>query len=269
MSDAALWLYHRLPAPARSAAASLRGYYLRRWRYGPETDRLIAEALERDHWTAAQWDRAREERLVYVLQRAATRVPYYRALWQARHRNAPAFGIAVNLSARQFMLGRLETTVTEALAASGLDPSTLSLEITESVLLEDPRAVGTTIASLAGLGVRFVLDDFGTGYSSLAYLSELPIHGLKVDRSFVAALGLDERSTAITTAVVMMAQALSVEVTAEGVQSEGQSNLLRALGCTLAQGFLFHRPLRADEVSVLLDQAAGPARRRPVAAQAA
>jgi len=86
MSDAALWLYHRLPAPARSAAASLRGYYLRRWRYGPETDRLIAEALDRDHWTTTQWDRAREERLVYVLQRAATRVPYYRALWQARRR---------------------------------------------------------------------------------------------------------------------------------------------------------------------------------------
>src|SRR5256884_8278497 len=86
MSDAALWLYHRLPAPARSAVASLRGYYLRRWRYGPETDRLIAEALDRDHWTTTQWDRAREERLVYVLQRAATRVPYYRALWQARRR---------------------------------------------------------------------------------------------------------------------------------------------------------------------------------------
>ena len=86
MSDAALWLYHRLPAPARSAAASLRGYYLRRWRYGPETDRLIAEALDREQWTAAQWDRFREQRLVSVLQRAATRVPYYRALWQARRR---------------------------------------------------------------------------------------------------------------------------------------------------------------------------------------
>ncbi len=86
MSDAALWLYNQLPAPARSAAASLRGYYLRWWRYGPETERLIAEALERERWTAAQWNRWREERLVCVLQRAATRVPYYRALWQARRR---------------------------------------------------------------------------------------------------------------------------------------------------------------------------------------
>ena len=206
-----------------------------------------------------------EEIGMWVLQAACAQG----ARWQARHRNAPAIGIAVNISARQFMLGRLEAIVTEALAASGLDPSTLSLEITESVLLEDPRAVGATIASLARLGVRFVLDDFGTGYSSLAYLSELPIHGIKVDRSFVAALGLDERSTAITTAVVRMAQALSIDVTAEGVETEGQSTLLRALGCKFAQGFLFHRPLRADDVSALLAQAAGPARRRPVAVQAA
>jgi diguanylate cyclase (GGDEF)-like protein/PAS domain S-box-containing protein len=206
-----------------------------------------------------------EEIGMWVLQTACAQG----ARWQAHHRGAPAIGIAVNISARQFMLGRLETIVTEALAASGLDPSTLSLEITESVLLEDPRAVGATIASLARLGVRFVLDDFGTGYSSLAYLSDLPIHGIKVDRSFVAALGLDERSTAITTAVVRMAQALSIDVTAEGVETEGQSNLLRALGCKFAQGFLFHRPLRADDVSALLAQAAGPARRRPVAVQAA
>lgn len=86
MSDATLWLYHRLPSAARSAAASLRGYYLRRWRYGRETDRLIAEALERDGWTATQWDRWREQRLAYVLHRAATRVPYYRDQWQARRR---------------------------------------------------------------------------------------------------------------------------------------------------------------------------------------
>ena len=86
MSDATLWLYHRLPSAARSAAASLRGYYLRWWRYGRDTDRLIAEALERDGWTATQWDRWREQRLAYVLHRAATRVPYYRDQWQARRR---------------------------------------------------------------------------------------------------------------------------------------------------------------------------------------
>ncbi|HVH69054.1 MAG TPA: hypothetical protein VM716_14390 [Gemmatimonadales bacterium] len=86
MSDTALWLYHRLPSSARSVAASLRGYYLRWWRYGAETDRLIAEALERDHWTATQWDLWREERLAYVLHRAATHVPYYREHWRARRR---------------------------------------------------------------------------------------------------------------------------------------------------------------------------------------
>src|SRR5439155_17723 len=92
MSDATLWLYHRLPSAARSAAASLRGYYLRWWRYGRDTDRLIAEALERDGWTATQWDRWREQRLAYVLHRAATRVPYYRDQWQARRRRRSASG---------------------------------------------------------------------------------------------------------------------------------------------------------------------------------
>ena len=100
--------------------------------------------------------------------------------------------------------------------------------------------------------MRFVLDDFGTGYSSLAYLTKLPIDGLKVDRSFVDTLGADERSTAITTAIVRMAQALSIEVVAEGVETEAQLDALRALGCELAQGFHLHRPLPADAVTELL-----------------
>jgi two-component system CheB/CheR fusion protein len=94
-----------------------------------------------------------------------------------------------------------------------------------------------------------MLDDFGTGYSSLAYLTRLPIDGLKVDRSFVQALGRDERSTAITTAIVRMAQALSIEVIAEGVETERQLRALRALDCELAQGFYIHRTLGADEIS--------------------
>jgi EAL domain-containing protein (putative c-di-GMP-specific phosphodiesterase class I) len=105
---------------------------------------------------------------------------------------------------------------------------------------------------VAELGVRFVLDDFGTGYSSLAYLSGLPIDGLKVDRSFVSDLGSDARSTAITTAIVRMAQALAVEVIAEGVETECQASALRELQCELAQGFYFHRPLDGETLSRLL-----------------
>ena len=112
----------------------------------------------------------------------------------------------------------LEAIVSQTLAEAGIEPSSLCLEITESVLLEEPEGVADTIRRVAALGARFVLDDFGTGYSSLAYLQELPIDGLKVDQSFVKSLGCDRRSTAITTAIVRMAQALSMEVIAEGVK---------------------------------------------------
>jgi diguanylate cyclase (GGDEF)-like protein/PAS domain S-box-containing protein len=174
------------------------------------------------------------------------------AEWHSARRGAPAVGIAVNLSPRQFIPGELERDVGNILARTGVDPSTLSLEITESLLLESPEAVRETIEGISRLGVRFVLDDFGTGYSSLSYLGSLPIDGLKVDRSFVAELGVNERSTAITTAVVRMAQALSLEVIAEGVESERQASELRGLGVELAQGFLFHRPLDAGSVGKLL-----------------
>jgi EAL domain-containing protein (putative c-di-GMP-specific phosphodiesterase class I) len=174
------------------------------------------------------------------------------AQWHAARPDSRPLGIAVNLSARQFTQRDLEATVARALATSGIEPSSLCLEITESVLLEEPEGVSETIRRVAQLGVRFVLDDFGTGYSSLAYLTKLPIDGLKVDRSFVDTLGDNQRSTAITTAIVRMAQALSVEVVAEGVETEMQLDALRAIGCQLAQGFYFHRPLAAEAITELL-----------------
>jgi diguanylate cyclase (GGDEF)-like protein/PAS domain S-box-containing protein len=174
------------------------------------------------------------------------------ARWHALRPDARPLGIAVNLSVRQFTQRALETAIVAALAGSGIEPSSLCLEITESVLLEEPQGVADTIRRLSRLGVRFVLDDFGTGYSSLAYLSGLPIDGLKVDQSFVRALGTDERSTAITTAIVRMAQALSLEVIAEGIEAAHQLRALRVLRCELGQGYLFHRPLSAEAVSELL-----------------
>jgi diguanylate cyclase (GGDEF)-like protein/PAS domain S-box-containing protein len=175
------------------------------------------------------------------------------AQWHAQCPDAAPLGIAVNLSARQFTQCELEQTVLQALEHSGIDPASLCLEITESVLLEEPDRVSETISAVARHGVRFVLDDFGTGYSSLAYLGRLPIDGLKVDRSFVNELGSNSRSTAITTAIVRMAQALSIEVIAEGVENETQLKLVRDLGCDLAQGFYFHRPLQVPQISALLD----------------
>jgi len=184
----------------------------------------------------------------FVLDSACTQA----ARWHALRPDSRPLGIAVNLSVRQFTQRALETTIVAALTESGVEPSSLCLEITESVLLEEPQGVADTIRRLSRLGVRFVLDDFGTGYSSLAYLSGLPIDGLKVDQSFVRALGTDERSTAITTAIVRMAQALSLEVIAEGVEAAHQLRALRALRCELGQGYLFHRPLSAEAVGELL-----------------
>jgi diguanylate cyclase (GGDEF)-like protein/PAS domain S-box-containing protein len=172
--------------------------------------------------------------------------------WQQE--GAPSVGVTVNLSARQFVQSALADTVDLTLDETGLDPANLSLEITESALLKDTERVTATMRGIARLGVRFLLDDFGTGYSSLAYLSELPINGLKVDRSFVATLGLHERTTAITTGIVRMAQALGIEVIAEGVETDAQIEALRTLGCELAQGFGLHRPSRAEVISELLER---------------
>jgi EAL domain-containing protein (putative c-di-GMP-specific phosphodiesterase class I) len=172
----------------------------------------------------------------------------------------------VNLSVRQFTQRDLEATVAGALAATGIEPSSLCLEITESVLLDEPERVSETIKSIASHGVRFALDDFGTGYSSLAYLTRLPIDQLKVDRSFVDELGSSARSTAITTAIVRMAQALSIEVVAEGVETQAQLDTVRDLGCELAQGFYFHHPLQASAITALLGAPSARPKRRPAGA---
>jgi diguanylate cyclase len=137
-------------------------------------------------------------------------------------------------------------------ASTGLDPQCLSLEITETIILDDSDAANQALRALLAIGVGMVLDDFGTGYSSLAYLTRLPIQGLKIDRSFVKRLGSSERSTAIVNAIVRMADALSIEVTAEGVETELQVEQLLRLGCHRAQGFHFAHPLSASEVGELL-----------------
>ncbi len=181
------------------------------------------------------------------------------ARWQAEHRDRPPLRISVNLSVQQFRQRDLETSITAALTRSGIAPSTLCIEITESVLLQESDGVRDTMTHLASRGVAFVLDDFGTGYSSLGYLTRLPISGLKIDRSFVEALGRKTRSTEITTAIVRMAQALSIEVIAEGVENELQVGELHDLGCRLGQGFHFHKPLPADGISALLGGETRPA----------
>jgi diguanylate cyclase (GGDEF)-like protein/PAS domain S-box-containing protein len=172
--------------------------------------------------------------------------------WHADSPDAAPLGVSVNLSVRQITQRDLAGMVARTLRDTGLDPQYLCLEITETVILDDSDTASQALRALLALGVEMVLDDFGTGYSSLAYLTRLPIHGLKIDRSFVKQLGSSERSTAIVTAIVRMAEALSMQVTAEGVETARQIEELRRLGCHRAQGFYFARPLPAGEIAEIL-----------------
>jgi diguanylate cyclase len=123
------------------------------------------------------------------------------------------------------------------LQATGLEPSTLELEITESVVMQDAEATDATLHALKAIGVRLAIDDFGTGYSSLSYLKRFPVDTLKIDRSFVDGLGHDSQDTAIVHSVAALARALDLSVTGEGVETQAQHTLLRQLGCQHSQGF--------------------------------
>jgi len=134
-----------------------------------------------------------------------------------------------------------------ALAASGLDPARLELEVTESVFLGDDAATLTSLERLRALGVRLVLDDFGKGYSSFGYLSRAHFSKIKIDQSFVRAAAAGEReSVAIVNAILALAQGLGVETTAEGVETEVQASVMRDLGCSQLQGYLFGRPVAVE-----------------------
>jgi diguanylate cyclase (GGDEF)-like protein/PAS domain S-box-containing protein len=160
----------------------------------------------------------------------------------ARLLDGPDAWISVNLSARQVAQPDLLEIVAGALRAGGLQPASLSLELTETVLLGVTPAIVSNLERLHNLGVRLVLDDFGTGYSSFQHLKDFPIDTIKIDRSFVANLGRSSQDAAIVASVVSMASALGLGVVAEGVENEAQADLLRELGCPLAQGFYFGAP---------------------------
>jgi diguanylate cyclase (GGDEF)-like protein len=164
----------------------------------------------------------------------------------------PAPRIAVNLSTRQLGQPDLVEVVADVLEETGMDPAQLSLEITESTVLEDTESALGTLEALKRQGVRISLDDFGTGYSSLALLKRLPVDELKVDRSFVMGLGRDPKDSPIVSTVVGLAEALGLAAIAEGVETAAQAEELRRIGCRLAQGFYFARPQPAERTTPLL-----------------
>jgi EAL domain-containing protein (putative c-di-GMP-specific phosphodiesterase class I) len=160
--------------------------------------------------------------------------------------------IAINLSPVQFKSKNLVATVMSALAASGLSPNRLALEITESVLLEDSSATLTILHQLRDLGIRISMDDFGTGYSSLSYLRKFPFDNIKIDRTFIRDMSDREDSLAIVRAVAAMGKSLSIVTTAEGVETQDQLERLKKEGCVEAQGFLFSPPRPAAEIRKVL-----------------
>jgi diguanylate cyclase (GGDEF)-like protein/PAS domain S-box-containing protein len=160
--------------------------------------------------------------------------------------------VAVNLSAAQFRNPTLALSVVNALNASGLSPSRLELEITETVLLQDDQAVLDVLHQVRNLGVRISMDDFGTGYSSLSYLRSFPFDKIKIDRSFIKELGNANDCVAIIRAVTRLGHSLGMITTAEGVETDEQLKILRAEGCTQVQGFLFSPPRPAGEVLGLI-----------------
>jgi diguanylate cyclase (GGDEF)-like protein len=167
--------------------------------------------------------------------------------WQDSGQFDDALILNVNVSARQLQQRDLVDSVRQILEAHQLDPRSLSLEITESCLMQDSDA--GQLRQLAALGVKLAIDDFGTGYSSLSYLSRLPIDTLKIDRSFVARLGQEPESTAVVQTIIALAHALGLSVTAEGIETSAQAAHLQTLGCTRGQGFLYARPAPAAELS--------------------
>ena len=166
--------------------------------------------------------------------------------------------VAVNLSARQFRHQELDERIKSLVAATGVDPALLELELTESYLMQDPSQAIRVMRGLSEAGVRIAIDDFGTGYSSLAYLTRFPVSALKIDRSFVRDMSHDRNAATIVRTIIEMAHSFNFTVVAEGVENQGQATFLRQLRCEQAQGFLFAPPMPADEMIRLHGRSAPP-----------
>jgi diguanylate cyclase (GGDEF)-like protein len=182
----------------------------------------------------------------WVLQEACMQA----ALWYG---DGHRIGMAVNVSGRQLDDDELIEDVRRAMAVSGLDPTTLTLEITETTLMRDAEATAKRLRSLKQLGVRIAIDDFGTGYSSLAYLRQFPVDALKIDRSFISGIAGSKGSAALIHTLVQLGKTLDIETLAEGIEEQSQLETLQREHCDHGQGFLFSRPLDVEAVERFLE----------------
>ncbi|WP_461175027.1 EAL domain-containing protein [Arthrobacter sp. Z1-9] len=177
--------------------------------------------------------------------------------WRREGAGSARLEFAVNLSARQLNDPELVPMVEAGFRLRGIDPALLLLEITETALMADPAAALESLTALKNLGVGLAVDDFGTGYSSLTYLKKFPIDELKIDRSFISGLESDSGDSAIVGSCIDLAHAVGIRAVAEGVETTGQVQTLKAMGCDLAQGYLFARPLPAPLLKEWLDANGG------------
>lgn len=189
----------------------------------------------------------------WVLRRACEQL----RTWQSQ--GAPPLRISVNVSPRQFQQRDFAANVRRIVRETGLEPSSLDLEITESIAMHDVAHTGRVLSELAGLGIQISMDDFGTGHSSLNYLKHFPIRRLKIDQSFVGGMTTDDKDHAIVATVISIARNLGLAVTAEGVETEEQAALLAALACEDVQGYLFAYPAPAEEIAERLGVGPGSA----------
>jgi Amt family ammonium transporter len=176
--------------------------------------------------------------------------------WQDEDGDAGPLTMNVNLSAAQLADDGLMDAVSGALRDSGLSPAALTLEITESVLVRDVDTTATRLRELKELGVRLAIDDFGTGYSSLSYLRRFPFDTIKIDKSFVDGIGTPGPGLALAMSIVRLARNLDLKTVAEGVEQQEQLDVLAAMGCDLAQGYLFARPLEVQAATEYVRQSA-------------
>ena len=184
----------------------------------------------------------------WVLEAACRNAAEWNQRWPGRR-----LGVAVNVSSRQLLAGDIMEVVSGALARTGLDPTRLTLELTESTLIDDAVTAESLLRELRSLGVNLALDDFGTGYSSLTYLRAFPMNILKIDKSFVRAIGTEREDTAIVAAVLALARNLGLSVVAEGIERHEQLAVLHQLGCPYMQGYLFSKPRSATEIADLVE----------------
>ena len=182
----------------------------------------------------------------WVLRQACMQVKRWREV------HGQDYILAVNLSPQQFHQPDLLKVIATILSETGFPPSALELEITESSLMHNVKEVTATLHQLVDLGVRLAIDDFGTGYSSLSYLRHFPVHKLKIDQSFVRDIGVDERGMGIISTIISLSATLGLQVIAEGVETDAQKQELMQQGCHFLQGYLFSRPLAADEADRFL-----------------